>query len=142
MRPGSGVAAASVVTLVSAEAMPAARDGLLVLGSTGLLGQAFMAEARARELPCTGVARSGSDHDIDLTDASALEALAAELRPASIVNCAAVTSLDLCEARPALAFAVNARLPAMLAKLSSELGARLVHVSSDHFFTGDGACAH
>lgn len=115
---------------------------LLVLGSTGLLGQAVTAEARARAQPCWGVARSGSDRDVDLSDDAALEALVLELRPSMIVNCVAVTSLDLCETNPALAFAVNARIPGLLAPLAGELDAQLVHISSDHYFTGDGARKH
>jgi dTDP-4-dehydrorhamnose reductase len=129
-------------TPAAVQSAPAVSGQLLVLGSTGLLGQAFVAEARARAQPCCGVARSGSDRDVDLSDAGALAALVLELRPATIVNCVAVTSLDVCEADPALAFCVNARIPALLAQLAGELGVRLVHVSTDHFFTGDGASPH
>jgi dTDP-4-dehydrorhamnose reductase len=115
---------------------------LLVLGSTGLLGQAVMAEARVRAIPCLGVARSGADRDVDLSDDASLEALVRELRPATIVNCVAITSLELCEADPGLAFAVNAGIPGLLAQLAGELAAKLVHISTDHYFTGDGRRAH
>jgi dTDP-4-dehydrorhamnose reductase len=115
---------------------------LLVLGSTGLLGQAFVAEARARALTCWGVARSGADRDVDLSDAGALEALVLEACPATIVNCVAVTSLGACEENPAMAFCVNARIPALLVQLARERDIRLVHVSTDHYFTGDGARPH
>lgn len=115
---------------------------LLVLGATGLLGQAFIAEARARAMPCSGVARSGADHVVDVTDAQALRALICDISPAVIVNCVAVTDHALCEEQPALAFLVNARTPALLADLCGELGARLVHISSDHFFSGDGSTPH
>jgi dTDP-4-dehydrorhamnose reductase len=128
--------------LVSRDATPTASEPLLVLGSTGLLGQALVAEARSRGQSCTGVARSGSDHDLDAGDAPALAALAHELRPAAIVNCVAVTDLAACEADPALAFGVNARIPALLAQLARELESKLVHISSDHYFTGDGSWAH
>jgi dTDP-4-dehydrorhamnose reductase len=125
------------------EPAEAGADGrLLVLGSTGLLGQAFIAEARARARTYWGIARSGSDRDVDLSDASALEALVNELQPATIVNCVAVTSLGVCEANPALALCVNARIPALLTQLARERDVQLVHVSTDHYFTGDGARAH
>jgi dTDP-4-dehydrorhamnose reductase len=119
-----------------------APGGLLVLGSTGLLGQAFTAEARARGRASLGLARSGSDRDLDLTDAAALEALIGELRPATIVNCVAVTGLDACEASPGLAFVVNARLAGLLARLAREHDAKFVQISTDHYFTGDGATPH
>jgi len=116
--------------------------GLLVLGATGLLGQAFIAEARARGTPCSGVARSGADHAVDVTDAKALRELLCDTSPALIVNCVAVTSHAICEEQPAIAFLVNARTPALLAALCGELGARLAHISSDHFFSGDGSTPH
>jgi dTDP-4-dehydrorhamnose reductase len=115
---------------------------LLVLGATGLLGQAFMAEARARGMPCSGVARSGADHAVDVTDTQALRALLCDAAPAVIVNCVAVTSHALCEEQPELAFLVNARTPGLIAQLTAELGARFVHISSDHFFSGDGSIPH
>ncbi len=115
---------------------------LLVLGSTGLLGQAVIAEARARALPCMGVARSGADRDVDLSDDAVLEALVLELRPSAIVNCVALTSIELCEADPGLAFTVNSGIPGLLAQLAGELDAKLVHISTDHYFTGDGMCKH
>jgi dTDP-4-dehydrorhamnose reductase len=129
--------------LAAALGTPGGADGgLLVLGSTGLLGQAIVAEARARAWPCRGAARSGASHSVDVTDPVRLGALVRALAPAVVVNCAAVTSLDECERQPALAYAINARAPALLAELSIELGMRLVQVSSDHFFTGDGPARH
>jgi dTDP-4-dehydrorhamnose reductase len=115
---------------------------LLVLGSTGLLGQAFTAAARARATQCVGVARSGADHDVDLSDDAALGELMLELRPSLIVNCVAVTSLELCEEDPKHAFAVNAGIPGLLAQLAGTLDAKLVHISTDHYFTGDGRDKH
>lgn len=123
--------------------MSAGSDGvLLVIGSTGLLGQAVMAEARERDWPCLGAARSGASHSVDVTDPAQLGTLVRTVAPAVVVNCAAVTSLDACERRPALAYAVNARAPALLAELSIERDMALVQVSSDHFFTGDGPARH
>ncbi len=124
---------------------PAASERLLVLGSTGLLGQAFLAEAHTRAQACWGVARAASDYELDLSNATALdalEALALELRPSAIVNCVAVTSLAACEADAGLAFRINARIPALLAQLAREVHVKLVHVSTDHYFSGDGARAH
>lgn len=106
------------------------------------MGQAFVAEARERGQPCAGVARSGSDHDLDVTDGAALEAAVRDARPSAIVNCVAVTGLGACESNPAHAFDVNARVPALLAHIARELDAKLVQISTDHFFTGDGAKPH
>jgi dTDP-4-dehydrorhamnose reductase len=115
---------------------------LLVLGSTGTLGQAMLAQARAREWSCCGAARSDAESSVDVTDLAALEALLDEVRPSVVVNCAAITNLADCEERPAFAYAVNARVPGWLAELSLDRGIDFVQVSSDHFFTGDGAATH
>ncbi len=122
--------------------MSSAAVRLLVLGSTGMLGQAMLAQARAREWPCCGAARSGAESSVDVTDLTALEALLDEVRPSAVVNCVAITSLADCEEQPALAYAVNARAPGLLAELSLDRGIDFVQVSSDHFFTGDEAAVH
>ncbi len=115
---------------------------LLVLGATGMLGQAMLAEAATRGQRAIGAARRGTDITCDLADASALEALFAAAEPAIVVNCAALTDLARCEADPAAAFAVNARPLALLAECCRAHSARLIQVSTDHFFTGDGRTAH
>jgi dTDP-4-dehydrorhamnose reductase len=106
------------------------------------LGQAFIAEARARGWPCSGVARSGADHAVDVTDAPAISALIRDTSPALIVNCVALTDHAACEERPGLAYRLNARTPGLLRRLARETGAQLVHISSDHFFSGDGPTPH
>jgi dTDP-4-dehydrorhamnose reductase len=116
--------------------------GLLILGCTGLLGQALMAEAQSRGWPCSGLARSGADHEVDVSETAALEALLRELSPSAIVNCIAITNHQTCEEDPALAYLLNSRTPALLASISAELGVRFVQISSDHYFTGDGSSAH
>jgi dTDP-4-dehydrorhamnose reductase len=115
---------------------------LLVLGATGLLGQGMLAQARDRGWSCVGAARSRADRSIDVTDLWTLEELIREVSPATIVNCVAITDLETCEQRPARAYAVNARVPALLAELSIDLGIGLVQISSDHYFTGDGSALH
>jgi dTDP-4-dehydrorhamnose reductase len=115
---------------------------LLVLGATGLLGQAMLAEACARGWPCTGAARSGADHCVDVADLDGLERLLLEASPAALVNCAAITSLEICERHPERAYGVNARAPALLAELSRDSGIKFVQISSDHYFTGNGSATH
>lgn len=121
---------------------PTARSRVLVLGATGLLGQAMIAEARERRCSPRGAARSGAELSIDVCDLVGLAALVREERPSLVVNCTAITSHAVCEEDPAMAYAVNARAPALLAELSVELGIGFVQISTDHFFTGDGPALH
>lgn len=115
---------------------------LLVLGATGLLGQAMLARAGDRGWSCTGAARSGSGHDVDVTDLSTLAELIHAISPTLLVNCVALTDLAACEERPGDAYTVNARVPALLADLALKNSIGLVQISSDHYFTGDGAATH
>lgn len=107
-----------------------------------MLGQALLAEAGERSLRAAGAARSGADHACDLTDAAAVTALVAALAPKWVINAAAMTDLNGCEADPGLAYRVNAGAVSILAEACRTTGSRLLQVSTDHFFSGDGAAAH
>lgn len=63
------------------------------------------------------------------------------VRPDVIVNAAAHTAVDKAESEPALAQALNAEAPAVLAQEAAELGAWLVHYSTDYVFDGSGDAA-
>jgi dTDP-4-dehydrorhamnose reductase len=59
-----------------------------------------------------------------------------KVRPDVIVNCAAYTNVDGCETNEETALLVNGRGPGHLAGAAKELGATLVHVSTDYVFDG------
>ena len=114
---------------------------LLLVGATGMLGRACAREAANRGMQVVGTARSGADLDLDVADAAALARALAEVGADLVVNCAAIVDLGRCESDPLAAYAVNARPAAVLAgALPADV--RLVHVSTDHYWTGDGATAH
>jgi dTDP-4-dehydrorhamnose reductase len=113
----------------------------MVLGGTGLAGRALITEARRRGLAAIALARGG-DLAIDLRDPDALRGALVETAPAAIVNAAAIVSIPACENDPAAAWLVNARPAAILADYARQTGARLVHISTDHYYTGDGPLRH
>ncbi len=107
----------------------------LILGGTGMLGQALVREARERAWP----ALAPSHGQLDIADAARIAAAVEEFRPQLLVNCAAFTKVDDCETRREHALAVNGTAVAGLVAAARAHGARLVHVSSDYVFDGEGS---
>jgi len=114
----------------------------LILGSTGMLGHALMNEARSRGLDAIGLARTGADRCADITDDAALHRIIGETRPDAVINTVALVSLDECEKDPARAYLVNARPASVLAGLCVNNGIYYVHISTDHYYSGDGNKKH
>lgn len=61
-----------------------------------------------------------------------------ETKPDIIINCAAFTAVDLCEQEEDKAFNINAIGPKNLAIAANHIGAKLVHISTDYVFDGNG----
>jgi len=55
-----------------------------------------------------------------------------------IVNCAAYTAVDKAEDEPDRCFALNAEGPRNIGRMAEELGAGLIHISTDYVFDGKG----
>ena len=115
---------------------------IAILGGTGILGHALAQAGRQREFRVIATARHGADHSLDVCDEGAVRAFFATHRPQAVVNCAALTDLNQCEQNPGLAYLVNARAVLSLTRICADTGARFVHVSTDHFFTGDAGSLH
>lgn len=60
------------------------------------------------------------------------------VRPDVIVNAAAHTAVDKAESEPDLARKLNATAPGTLAQAAGEIGALMVHYSTDYVFDGSG----
>ena len=74
---------------------------------------------------------------LDITDKAAVESYMEENRPDIVINCAAYTNVDGCESNQDTAFMVNAIGSRNLAIGCENIGAKLVHVSTDYVFRGD-----
>ena len=106
----------------------------LVLGCNGQLGEALAATQP------DGADMLGLDlPDIDITDADALLEIVRDINPSAIVNAAAYTAVDAAESDLALATAVNTAGPANIAAAAKEVGARMIHVSTDFVFDGSAS---
>lgn len=76
--------------------------------------------------------------DLDISDLSAVTDFISKERPDIVINCAAMTNVDACETNLETAMRVNAIGARNLAIACNSIGAKLVHVSTDYVFSGDG----
>lgn len=79
----------------------------------------------------------GAFYPLDITDRESLFALIREIEPRTVVHTAAFTDVDGCETKRELAWRVNVEGTANVAQTCSEVGAKLVHLSSDYIFDGE-----
>lgn len=103
---------------------------VLVTGAAGQLGTALQAELTAHDV--VAVTRA----QLDITDLAATRAAVRDVRPDIILNAAAYNKVDGAESEPYEAFRGNAVGPRNLALASREIGAAILHVSSDYVFDG------
>ncbi len=107
---------------------------LALIGASGMLAQAVRRAAPA------GTEVVGLDLPaFDLTNRSAVLDTLGGLRPQNIVNCAAYTDVEGCEDHEELAHRVNGVGVGHLAEAARNLGATLVHLSTDYVFDGAGS---
>lgn len=102
-----------------------------------MLGQAVVSEACQRSIDVWGAARKGADLNLNITDNTALSDAFGSLRPEVVVNCASLINVSDCEKDPSAAWAVNGRAVSLMSDLCHSYGARLIQVSTDHYYTGD-----
>lgn len=105
----------------------------LVVGANGMLGQDLVAALAAAGHDAHGVDRES----IDITDPTSVGRVVVPGAYDVVANCAAWTAVDDAETHEPQAFAVNAVGPALLARATRLVGARLVQVSTDYVFSGD-----
>jgi dTDP-4-dehydrorhamnose reductase len=108
----------------------------VILGAQGTLGAAL-----ATVLPAAGwdVGAAAGRAACDITDPAAVRGLLARARPSAVFNAAAYTDVDRAEKEPDRAHAVNAMGAEIVARAAAEVGATVVHYSTDFVFDGTRA---
>ncbi len=116
---------------------------MVVTGASGLLGASVVLQVRRLGLAVAGLYHchplqipGTAMRRADLVDFAATRELMRNLKPGTIIHCAAATSVDWCESHPEETEEINVRASALLAEMACELGARLVYISTDAVFDG------
>ena len=108
---------------------------IVLLGSTGYIGEAFAAELHARKDPFTTLSRA----QIDYTRYEVLLRFLQEKKPSFLINAAGYTgkpNVDACETARADTLAGNTLLPQTVAHACLAAGIPWGHVSSGCIFSG------
>lgn len=109
---------------------------VLVTGVNGQLGYDV----------CKVLARRGIEHvgadlaDFDITDRKAARDFILACRPDAVIHCSAWTAVDAAEDQPEKVEAVNIEGPRHIALACREIDAKMVYISTDYVFPGDGDC--
>jgi len=125
---------------------------VLLTGASGLVGHAAMLAVLARghevfalghermpPLPIAAMAKGRARAlQADLSNLHAVERVIFDYYPDTIINAAALSNNATVEAAPELGEKLNVALPRRLAQLANHLSARLLHLSTDAVFDGDG----
>lgn len=122
---------------------------ILLFGKNGQVGWALQralaplgdVTSLGREDKSPGRERGAVDAGLLRGDLADLEGIAHSIRtlcPDVIVNAAAFTAVDAAESALEEAYAINALAPQRMAEIAREIGALLVHYSTDYVFNGSG----
>lgn len=111
---------------------PGSPRSMALIGSNGML-----ATMLKQKIPASYVLHEFDLPDFDITNSEQVSTVIGDLRPDIIINCAAFTQVDLCESKQDVATVVNGVGPGYLADAAHEVGALLVHISTDFVFAGD-----
>ncbi|MFN2531700.1 MAG: dTDP-4-dehydrorhamnose reductase [Pyrinomonadaceae bacterium] len=105
---------------------------ILVTGAAGMVGRTLCDLCRS-----AGDTVLPFDHSaLDISNADGVLTTIAETNPDAVINCAAWTDVDACEADAERAFAANARGPENLAVGCSRNNSVFVTISTDYVFDG------
>ncbi len=110
---------------------------VLLLGANGQLGHQLQ-----NDLSALGEVKALTREQADLSQPLQLKKdllkIAEDFLPTVVINAAAYTAVDKAESELDAAWAINAESPGVLAGLTQEWNAMLLHYSTDYVFDGSG----
>lgn len=119
---------------------------ILITGSNGLLGQKLIEHYKAQDIHQLVATARGEDRfankggyvyeSLDITIASEVNRVLTLHKPDAVINTAAMTNVDACESEREACDDLNVNAVKYLVQACNEIGAHLVHVSTDFIFDG------
>jgi dTDP-4-dehydrorhamnose reductase len=106
---------------------------IVILGGNGQVGSDLVQALRENDVDPIALTRK----ELDITEKATLRDKLVEHQPDVIVNCSVHHPVDECETNPDLSFAVNAIAVRDLGLAAKDIGATVVHFSSDYVFDGE-----
>lgn len=106
----------------------------LITGGSGQLGVAVSQELGERGILFT----AWGSEDLDITKGPTVRDFVSQLSPTVVINCAAWTDVDGAESNEPQASRVNSDGAENIALAAKQRGAKLIHVSTDYVFSGEG----
>lgn len=111
---------------------------ILILGSTGMLGQSLMNYYLSKDIFVKGLARTDADYNIDISqNLSETMKIIRNQQFDVVINTIALINLQYCEENPMEAYYINTYFPGEIAKLCDEMGIYFVQISTDHYYDID-----
>jgi dTDP-4-dehydrorhamnose reductase len=107
---------------------------ILLTGLTGQVGWELQ-----RSLLPLGEIMPADRKVMDLTNPDSIRSAIHQFQPHLIINPAAYTAVDKAESEPDLAMAINGIAPGIMAEEALNIGAGIIHYSTDYVFSGDRA---
>ena len=113
---------------------------VLVLGASGLLGSRVY-EALSVKVETFGtyfksnVKKSPNFYELDATNCVDLNTLIKKIKPNRIINCLGLADVEVCDKRPEASWKLNAEIPIQISRLSQEISAQFIHISTDHYYS-------
>jgi dTDP-4-dehydrorhamnose reductase len=104
-----------------------------VVGANGQLGCDVVSAFRENRDVVVGL----THQDIEISNIDSVSMVLRDVRPEVVVNTASMHHVENCESQPDKAYAMNALGARNLATIGRDLGAVLVHVSTDYVFDGN-----
>ena len=116
---------------------------VLITGASGMLGSNMVLAAleSGHEVVATSFSRPVCFPGVhwqqaDLSVAHSAAALLVAVEAEGVIHCAAATDVDRCEDDPRWAYSLNRDMAEYIATAAAELGAALIHISTDAVFDG------